>query len=363
MADIIVAGNTSGSITLSAPAVSGSSVLTLPVATDTLVGKATTDTLTNKTLTSPTLTAPALGTPASGILTSCTGLNYDGFKNRIINGAMGIWQRGTTFTGIGSVYTSDRFALTITGITATVTQSTDVPNVQALYSLKVVPASNATPTEFAVRQWLEQQNIIDFAGNTVIASAWVKCSKTSIKLRCATYNATGGADSTQTITLVANTWTKISYAFSSFSAVTAWTSTPNAGGGFLDIGFVDSTAVTTADSLYITGVQLEKGSTATSFDYRPFGTELALCQRYYQQFGGYTSANWGNCQVSGSGGSTATLAFLVTMRTTPALTVVGTGYTAQDNSLGPVTATITPSAYTPFNVALTYTHSSLTSNT
>lgn len=50
MADIIVAGNTSGSITLSAPAISGSSVLTLPVATDTLVGKATTDTLTNKTL-------------------------------------------------------------------------------------------------------------------------------------------------------------------------------------------------------------------------------------------------------------------------------------------------------------------------
>ena len=55
MADIIVAGNTSGAITISAPAVSGSSVLTLPVATDTLVGKATTDTLTNKTLGSGTV--------------------------------------------------------------------------------------------------------------------------------------------------------------------------------------------------------------------------------------------------------------------------------------------------------------------
>ena len=70
MADIIVAGNTSGSVTLSAPAVSGSSVLTLPVATDTLVGKATTDTLTNKTLTSPTIS----GTPVMGasVLTSGT---------------------------------------------------------------------------------------------------------------------------------------------------------------------------------------------------------------------------------------------------------------------------------------------------
>jgi hypothetical protein len=46
----------------------------LPDASDTLVGKATTDTLTNKTLTSPTLTTPVLGTPSSGTLTSCTGL-------------------------------------------------------------------------------------------------------------------------------------------------------------------------------------------------------------------------------------------------------------------------------------------------
>ena len=70
MASLIVAGDVSGTCTLQAPSVAGSTVLTLPViAADTLAGIAATQTLTNKTL-----VAPALGTPASGVLTNCTGV-------------------------------------------------------------------------------------------------------------------------------------------------------------------------------------------------------------------------------------------------------------------------------------------------
>ena len=98
MASVIVAGDSSGAITISAPSAAGSGTLTLPVATDTLVGKATTDTLTNKSIAATQLTGTiaAAALPAGSVL-------------QVVNATYGVDVSSSTTTFVD------------TGLTATIT--------------------------------------------------------------------------------------------------------------------------------------------------------------------------------------------------------------------------------------------------
>ena len=159
--------------------------------------------------------------------------------------------------------------------------------------MKFVPTSNVTSNEFALRQPLERQHIQNLAGKTVTVSCWVRSSKTTVKLRMIAVG-TGAGDDTVLITVPANTWTRISASFTSFVGLTAWINAANGICCYVDIGYQDGVAVTTSDTLFVTGVQLEEGPIATPFrrNAPSIQAELAACQRYYYRAVADSAYGW-----------------------------------------------------------------------
>ena len=299
------------------------------VATDAskgLVSVTNTGTGNNVLATSPTLVTPALGTPASGVMTNVTGINYDGFKNRIFNGSMVIDQRNTgssqTFTAGGALaYAVDRWYGYCTGANVTgqqVAGSTTPTNTQNRY--RFTGAASVTAVGFGQR--IEQKNSYDLAGSTATLSADLAISATLTTVTWTAYYATTTADTFGT--LASPTVTQIATGtFTVTSTVTnfnAQITVPSAATTGIQIVFTVG-ALTAGLTWTIGNVQLEKGSIATSFDYRPYGTELALCQKYYYRTPTFTS---GFYSVAGSVGGQviATVSFPVTMRATPTGSIV-----------------------------------------
>ena len=206
-----------------------------------------------------------------------TQAQYTGFKNRIINGAMGIWQRGTT-TSTAGTYIADRWFVYSNSGTITGAQSTDVPS-GFKYSMSI---SGSNYPQSA--QYIESLNCVDLSGQTVTVSFWAKqtsgagAGSLGLQLSYAnTVDSWGGGNTviaTNTFTATGS-WAQYSYTF---------TNLPSGALNGLKVLVYGNT--TGSATIVFTGVQLEKGSTATSFDYRPYGTELALCQRYYYQITG-----------------------------------------------------------------------------
>ena len=280
---------------------------------------------------------------------------WSGFKNRIINGAMVIDQRnaGASVTPTNDSYSLDRWNFTVSQTSKfTAQQNAGSVTLPAGFTNYLgVTSSSAysvlSGDYFGLRQKIEGFNVADLGWGTSNAATVTL----SFKVYSSLTGTFGGVLTnsawdrsypyTYTIS-AANTWTTISVTIAGDTSGT-WLKTNGVGLVVLFGLGVGSTYSTTAGSwaagtyvsatgatsvvgtngatFYITGVQLEKGSTATSFDYRPYGTELALCQRYYQRMtasGLFTS--WGSGVVSTSTNLNSVAVKLpMTMRAAPTI--------------------------------------------
>jgi hypothetical protein len=245
--------------------------------------------------------------------TAATGF---GFKNRIINGAMVIDQRNagasvSTSSGT-STYAVDRCKVWYTQTSKFTVQqnagSVTPPNgfINYVGATSSSAYSVGASDRFMIGQAIEGFNVADLGwgaagASTVTISFWVRSSLTGT-FGGAIGNDAGDRSYAFTYTISsANTW---EYETITITGDTTGTWPKNNSGGlylYLSIGagssvsttagswqsgfYVSATGATSVvgtngATFYITGVQLEKGSTATSFDYRPYGTEFMLCTRY-----------------------------------------------------------------------------------
>lgn len=296
------------------------------------------------------------------------------FRNRLINSDMRIDQRnaGASVTPTTqNQYTLDRWSSYLTQASkysvqqnaASVTPPVGFTNYLGATSLS---AYSVTSTDgFAIQQRIEGLNVADLAWGTanaatVTLSFWVRSSLTGT-FGGSVYNSAANRFYPFSYTInSANTWEKETITIAGDTSGT-WLTTNGVGvllsfglgagstlsqtaGAWTASAAITSTGATSVvgtngATFYITGVQLEKGSTATSFDYRPYGTELQLCQRYLPAFNGTTIVGSGWC-------SSTTQAYIevihtVTPRVSPTgitTSTVGT-FTIYGNSATSVTPT------------------------
>jgi hypothetical protein len=217
-----------------------------------------------------------------------------------------------TPAGAATTYTLDRWNFYVSQSSKLTAQRSTVAPSGFINSLLVTSSSAYSVTsgdEFDLIQYVEGLNIADLAWGTASASPvtlsfWVRSSLTGTFGGAVQNGGTGGYRSypfSYTINS-ANTWEQKSITVVGDTSGT-WATTNAIGlnvafglgqgsnysgtanawvtGNKNNVTGATSVVGTNGATFYITGVQLEKGSTATSFDYRPYGTELALCQRYY----------------------------------------------------------------------------------
>ena len=301
--------------------------------------------------------------------------NNNSFRNIIINGDMNQAQRGTSATGKTSngYYTVDRFQAVITSQgTWTHAQSTDVPTGQGFAkSLKIdcttADASPAASDKLQLRQKIEGQNLQYLKKGTSSAesltlSFWVRSNKTGTYI-AEIFDTDNSRQISQSYTISsADTWEKKTLTFAgdttgtlnndngdSFECVfwlgagsnftsgtlsTTWTSNTDANRAVGQVNLADSTS----NEWYVTGVQLEAGTSASDFEFLPFDVNLRRCQRYFFKL---LDRRWLYAIDSDNDYARHTIQFPVQMRSSPTSTVTfssdGTGSGVQFDTKNAVT--------------------------
>lgn len=228
---------------------------------------------------------------SSAIATDAEIPSFVAGKNKIINGDFSVWQRGTSFSNPGGVYTADRWDLSYdgSGTTRTVSRQAFTPGAapvsgyEAPYFYRYSRSGGTNGTvDYLLRQRVE--DVRTLAGQTATVSFWAKAdANRSMGLDFFQIFGTGGSSSVYVGVGTYNLTT-------SWQRFTTTVNIPSISGKtinnadsslLLSYYVVSSNATWTID---IWGVQLEAGSVATPFTLAGGGSqqaELALCQRYY----------------------------------------------------------------------------------
>jgi hypothetical protein len=256
----------------------------------------------------------AMPGPLTG-LTSINGGQVGGRRNLVINGEMQVSQRvGTTATATANgSYIIDRFRTHVLGGGAyTVQQVTDTPagfKNAAKVTITTADSSIAAGDYYIMQYRMEGTDIGHLNcgtsdAETVTLSFWVKSSLTG-NFGGAMRNAAADRNYPYLYNIAqANTWEKKSITLT-LDTTGTWLATTGQGlvfmwdfgsgttfqgtadqwqaGNFHSAGSQVKLIATNSSTWYVTGVQLEIGSTATDFEHKSFGEELSLCKRYFEK--------------------------------------------------------------------------------
>ena len=282
-------------------------------------------------------TVPAQATSITALQSAVTALQstpvVSGLQNRIINGDMRVSQQGVgpNTPTVSPTISVDRWLLYTTGsygYWAQVYGPTGFAQAANYLQLAGV-AGNAG---MFIRQRIESANMQDLAGQSITISFWVnQTTGTTMSVTASlaypvslnNFSVVNTIGSSTGTPVPSGTWTKCTWTVSVPAAATT---------GLQLTLLQNNPTVLAGQVVQISQVQLELGNTATAFEPRPYGLELALCQRYYWQLNNlyiyryFPAAAWY---------AMPTIPIPVTMRTAPTVTAVGTytGTAASSNSV------------------------------